>query len=528
MFLNFPVRLHAAALLATALLGLSCGARTSIYLSDAGADLPTPCSVDLDCDTGDACAAAECREGSCVPLAPIVCDDHDLCTADDCDAQTGQCSFTPTTLDLDGDGHRSPKPGFVPGTPDACGDDCDDRSASAHPGGNEVCDGVDNDCNGKIDDGALYGKVRTPVRVASSAFDRTNGGGLAFDGKNYGITFTGHEQRWSSYFTSLTRNGGVVVPETSLTEINSETYAGSLLYNGRYFVRAWADARQDGNYEVYFNRYAPSGQKLGADLRVSRAPNFSLDPVLAWNGSESILVWDDRRNEGPRDEDVRLFGQRVALDGSLIGANVALTGAGTLAENPGIALSQTRIGIVFSSRLSPDLTHARFFSTAPDLTQPSPVVDLGGRDVQNPNMVYVAGRFALFWEQHGKTWGSSIFGSVVDELGNVLEPVRPVTSGANFARSFSALSLGDRIILVWADDHDGNYELYLQILDANLNVLSPRTRLTFSASDSLSPVAVLGPNGDLAVLYDDWQSGARQSYFLGMSCVMSGRVAPEN
>jgi len=531
MFLNSPRGLCLGSVLVS-ILGLSCGARTSIYMDDAGSEAPVVCSADLDCDTGDACARAECREGSCVPLQAIVCDDHDACTEDACDALSGQCAFTPTTLDLDADGHRAPKPGFAPGAPGACGDDCDDRSAAARPGGREACDGVDNDCNGKVDDGAQYGNLRPPVRVASMTFGRTNGGGMAFDGKNYGITFSGHEQRWGSYFTSLARDGSVVVPETSLTDINSATYAGSLLYNGSYFVSAWADARQAGNYEVYFNRYNSRGQKLGPDLRVSRATDFSLNPVVAWNGSESLLVWDDSRDDTRQTDDVRLFGQRIALDGSLIGENIALTGAGTLAEYPGIALGRTRVGIVFASRIlvSPTLTltHAKFLSTAPDLTQPSPIVDLGGTDVQSPSVVYVGGRFALFWERNGSSYGPSIFGAVVDENGNVLQAERAVTAGANFARSFSALSLGDRVLLVWADDRDGNYELYLQILDADLNLLTPRTRLSFTAADTLSPVATLGPDGDLGVLYDDWQSGARQSYFLAMSCTIDGSVAPPN
>ncbi|MEI9939363.1 MAG: putative metal-binding motif-containing protein [Pseudomonadota bacterium] len=528
MFLNFS----RAALVLAAMFGLSCGARTSIYTSDAGVDAPVLCSVDLDCDTGDACAGAECREGSCVPLPPVVCDDNDACTQDACDAQSGKCSFTPVTLDLDGDGHRSPKPGFAPGAPGACGDDCDDRSAAAHPGGKEICDGVDNDCNGKVDDGAEYGNLRLPVRVGSTTFDRTNGGGIAFDGKNYGITFSGHQQRWSSYFTSLSRDGGSVVPDVSLADINSDTYAGSLLYNGSYFASVWSDARQAGNYEIYFNRYNSAGQKLGPDLRVTQAVSFSVDPVEVWNGTESILVWDDQRNAG-RGEDVRLYGQRVAFDGSLIGGNIELTGAGTLAENPGIALGQSRVGIVFASRnvISSTLTitHAKFLTTAPDLTQPSPIVDLGGTDVQSPSLVYVAGHFAAFWQRDGGNYiGPSIYGAVVDENGTVLTPERAVTTGANVARSFSVLSLGDRVVLVWADDHDGNYELYLQILDANLNVLSARTRLSFTAADTLSPVATLGPNGDLGVLYDDWQTGPRLTYFLGMSCSLSGNVSPDN
>ncbi|HEY3256505.1 MAG TPA: hypothetical protein VGJ91_21245, partial [Polyangiaceae bacterium] len=361
-----------------------------------------------------------------------------------------------------------------------------------------------------------------------TAFDRTNGGGMAFDGKNYGISFSGHEQRWSSYFSSLSRTGGAIVAETPLAEINSETYAGSLLHNGSYFASAWADARQDGNYEVYFNRYDSRGQKLGPDLRISRAPNFSLDPALVWNGTESILVWDDRRAEARQGDDVRLFGQRVAFDGSLIGGNVELTGAGTLAESPGIALGPTRVGIVFASRLPGMLTHAIFFSTKPDLTEARPFVDLGGIDVQNPSLVEVADRFAAFWESNGDNHGPSIYGAAVDDRGNILRDARPVTSGASHARSFSVISLGDRLVLVWADDHDGNYELYLEILDKDLNLLTPRTRLTFSPSDSLAPVAALGPSGDLGVLYDDWQSGDRQTYFLGMSCIMGGSVSPQN
>jgi hypothetical protein len=50
-------------------------------------------------------------------------------------------------LDLDGDMHYSAQ------CPGSQGDDCDDTDPGIHPGVPEVCDGKDNDCNGKIDDG---------------------------------------------------------------------------------------------------------------------------------------------------------------------------------------------------------------------------------------------------------------------------------------------------------------------------------------------------------------------------------------
>ena len=47
-------------------------------------------------------------------------------------------------VDLDGDGF-DPEPGCGPV-------DCDDANATVFPGGEEVCDGLDNDCNGAPDD----------------------------------------------------------------------------------------------------------------------------------------------------------------------------------------------------------------------------------------------------------------------------------------------------------------------------------------------------------------------------------------
>ncbi len=394
MFLS-SARFSSIALVLCGVCGAGCGARTGIYLSDAGVEPPpVACVTDLDCATGDLCAPAECREGVCASLPATVCNDQDDCTSDSCDPTSGKCVFTPLTLDLDGDGHRAPKPGFAPGAPGSCGDDCNDRSAAAHPGGVEVCDGVDNDCNGIIDDGATYSAPGMAVRVSSTKFDFALGPSLAFDGKNYGAIYTGHTKVSSSYFNGLARDGTSVVPETPLTDINSETYAGTVLYNGSFFERSWEDARQDGNYEVYFNRFDSNGKKLGPDLRVTDAPDFSLDPVPVWNGSQTLLVWDDRRFSQRGSDDVRLFGQLVAFDGSLIGGNIQLTGANENDEGPGVALGQTRVGIAFTSSPHPTgNVQTKFFSTAPDLTDVGPSTDLGGTDVQGTSLV--SGRWPL-------------------------------------------------------------------------------------------------------------------------------------
>ena len=51
-------------------------------------------------------------------------------------------------LDADGDGYGTSGGASCPAGPQL---DCTDANAAAHPGGTEVCDGADNDCDGGSD-----------------------------------------------------------------------------------------------------------------------------------------------------------------------------------------------------------------------------------------------------------------------------------------------------------------------------------------------------------------------------------------
>jgi Putative metal-binding motif len=55
-----------------------------------------------------------------------------------------------TCVDGDGDGFVDCTGGCTPGGSDSCGD-CDDTHATVHPGAAEICDGLDNDCDGAVD-----------------------------------------------------------------------------------------------------------------------------------------------------------------------------------------------------------------------------------------------------------------------------------------------------------------------------------------------------------------------------------------
>ncbi|MCB0522557.1 MAG: T9SS type A sorting domain-containing protein [Saprospiraceae bacterium] len=102
---------------------------------------------DYDCDDAN---------GAVNPAATEVCNGID----DNCNGQIDESGTAQTWYaDSDGDGFGDPAvsqincsqpPGFVSNY-----DDCDDNNASANPAASEVCNGIDDNCDGQVDEGAV-------------------------------------------------------------------------------------------------------------------------------------------------------------------------------------------------------------------------------------------------------------------------------------------------------------------------------------------------------------------------------------
>ena len=101
-------------------------------------------AIGNDCDDGNVAV---------FPSAPEVCDEVD----NNCDGQVDEDVQTAFFTDRDGDGYGSDDSiewacAEAEGLVSVSGD-CDDSNAVVNPGADEVCDGLDNNCSGTIDEG---------------------------------------------------------------------------------------------------------------------------------------------------------------------------------------------------------------------------------------------------------------------------------------------------------------------------------------------------------------------------------------
>ncbi len=528
---------------------VTCG-RSHLYVGPARAPAPE-CDVDVDCPgADDLCAPTQCvnsedhpellDELPAIPFAPapllpsrvclvidrVDCDDGDICTEDSCDSETGECSYGPATLDLDGDGFRAPLPGTVAGEPDSCGDDCNDASAQAFPGNTESCDGVDNDCNGVVDDGATFVPLDDqPVKVSESA-PPYSPGGLAYDGDEYLSIYTSGNSNINMFATQIRPDGTKLPPlEEPFTFQNADASGGPVLWVGDRYGVAWQD-RRDGVYEAYFALLDANGDKVIPDTRLSFDNSiFSVNVALTWNGSEFIVAWQDDIG-GP----FQIRGQRVSVDGELLGENVTLTAPGGQEdESPALASGPQSVGLAFTNGVAANSV-VRFktleqntLEDRSDLVELSPIGPDGVKAVY-PRVVWNEDRYLITWFEQ-KQSPRAIYAATVDEDGNVLTPATRISEpsdGITIARTPTVLPLGDRALFIYAhnrDDAQGRHELYSRMMSSNLQPLGPELRLTDAPQDSVNPLATFGPEGNVAILFRDDRLGAPHVWLTRLGCV---------
>jgi hypothetical protein len=156
------------------------------------------------------------------------------------------------------------------------------------------------------------------------------------------------------YGRPLSATGVPAGPEVRLSGPNALTdeFDPGLAWNGSEFLVVWEDRRKMSTRgsEIYGRRLSATGVPAGPDFRVSGlgATGDEYTPAVAWNGTEYLVVWQDGRHIYTRGQD--LYGRRVSAAGIPIGGDFRISGPGaTLSEeDPALAWSGSGYLVVWA------------------------------------------------------------------------------------------------------------------------------------------------------------------------------------
>jgi hypothetical protein len=228
-----------------------------------------------------------------------------------------------------------------------------------------------------------------------------------------------------------------------------QTCADVAAGNGQ-FLAVWQEARVTGNTNLFARRFGPDGLPRGGLISLSTAGGDQFCPRAAWNGSNWLVVWTDRRN-GTTD----VFGALVSGSGAVNpSSGFAISARASEQQSPEVTWNGTDFVVtwndlrngnqdIYAARVRPDRTvrdpNGLAVTTAAGAQRMPTIASSGGptliawvsdagvqRRILRPNGTFIGGVV---------TEGTTPFGS----FGQAVAAASPSRLGVVFAPSFSSL-----------------------------------------------------------------------------------------
>jgi len=228
----------------------------------------------------------------------------------------------------------------------------------------------------------------------------------------------------------------------------------SVAFDGTNYLVVWSDRRNGVDSDIYGSRVTRQGVVLDrAGIPISTAPGNQELPSVVFDGTNYLVVWDDCRNGSNYD----IYGARVRTDGAVLDpGGIPISTAPDHQEHPSVAFDATNYLVVWQDRRDGcDIYGARIDRDGTVLDPAGISISTATNFQLSPSIAFDGTNYLVVW--HDYRSGVDIYGSRVSQAGVVLEPAGILISGApDDQRDASVGFDGTNYLVVWHDYRSGS------------------------------------------------------------------------
>ncbi len=382
----------------------------------------------------------------------------------------------------------------------------------------ETCNGIDDDCDGTVDEELMPQScgVAECMTVAPSCAD----GAPVTCEPRPGTTEICNgldDDCDGTVDEDLIGNTSGDLRITDNNAASDHVYIGR---SGNGFGLVWQDKRDGADGQIYYAGLTTQGVRTSAsDVRVSTTNGSSSHPALAWNGTSWGLVYADDVSGN-----LELYFRRLAASGAPQAAAVKLTDANGRTDWPDMVWTGSNFAVAYDDERAGAGKHDIFFqrldTNGTRLGGEVRVTTDGGRQ-SNPILKWNGTSFGLVWTdfRHGSN-NREIYFRRLNADGSPLGGELRVTNNAADS-AWPDLAWNDAAnewAVVWHDGRDGNLEIYFARIGQNGARIGGDTRITSANGNSSYPS--IDWNGfQYGVSWQDDRTGTAAVYFAQVSAM---------
>ena len=277
------------------------------------------------------------------------------------------------------------------------------------------------------------GKMLTPAGFkVSGASGNQTAPAAAHGGNHFLVVWADARSGTHIYGTQVEDTGKVRQPTgIPLTTASYTQTEPALAFDGTNFLVVWNDKRNANVSDIYGNRVNQYGGKVSStDIPIAKLSQAQQKPAVAYaKGSASYLVvWEDYRNTTKSYWDI--YGARVSTAGKVQDAKGVALSSGYYNElAPALAFDGTNYLVVWQDYRnyygsSYDIYGARVSAAAKVLDSGGVALAVAAGDQSAPQVAFSGADYLVVWnDKRNGSYNMDIYGTMVSTAGQVASPL---------------------------------------------------------------------------------------------------------
>lgn len=318
------------------------------------------------------------------------------------------------------------------------------------------------------------------------------------------------------YGTRITPSGNVLDSTgIAVTTTENDQKLPRIAFNSMNFFVAWEDFQTSTSWDIFGARIDTSGEVLDTiGLVMSNDADNQGNPALAFNGSNWLVSWDDKRISN-RD----IVCKRVSVDATIIDSvGISVATMANLQSGSSVVFQDTNFFVVwqdYRAGCSYDIYGARVDSNGHNFDPDGIAISTASGEQELPAIIYGRDNFFVVWQDSRNNFigdSSDIYGTRLSSSGNVLDPegIR-ITNVIGTVKKNPAISLdsNNNYFIVWQDNRNGNnYNIYGARVNTEGQVLDPiGIQISTSQNDEVYPAIAFGDSNYFVIWIDLYGGG---------------------